>query len=71
MNFLKLKKLDYTYTKPYKIYHKMSENAKEELKKTQNTQDLKIIPQFFQIKHTAKIKTIAKKHTTKEEQKTP
>ncbi len=29
-----MKKLDYTYTKPYKIYHKMPENAKEELKKT-------------------------------------
>ena len=31
-----MKKLDYTYTKPYKIYHKMPENAKEELKKTSN-----------------------------------
>lgn len=28
-----MKKLDYAYTKPYKIYHKMPENAKEELKK--------------------------------------
>lgn len=28
-----MKKLGYSYTKPYKIYHKMPENAKEELKK--------------------------------------
>lgn len=28
-----MKNLGYTYTKPYKIYHKMPENAKDELKK--------------------------------------
>ena len=28
-----MKKLGYTYTKPYKIYHQMPENAKDELKK--------------------------------------
>lgn len=29
-----MKKLDYTYTKPYKIYNKMPKDAKEQLKKT-------------------------------------
>jgi putative transposase len=29
-----MKKLGYSYTKPYQIYTKMPENAKEELKKT-------------------------------------
>ena len=29
-----MKKLDYTYTKPYKIYAKMPKDAEEQLKKT-------------------------------------
>lgn len=29
-----MKKLDYTYTKPYKIYAKMLKDAEEQLKKT-------------------------------------
>ena len=31
-----MKKLNYSYTKPYKIYAKMPNNAKEQLKKTHN-----------------------------------
>ena len=31
-----MKKLNYTYTKPYQIYAKMPNDAEQQLKKTQN-----------------------------------
>lgn len=45
-----MKKLGYTYTKPYQIYAKMPKDAEKQLKKHTPSRFQKILYQYFQIK---------------------